>query len=833
MSEHLTAVPHHLSRGAHGAGASAVGPVSTGEPALRATGLAAGDAVGGEGSSSQFDPLSDTLLVRILDSVGDLVVVTRATPGNAGDARIVYVNGAFEQRTEFHRSEVIGRSPTMLRGPDSDRDAALRIDAAVRDRVVLRDEILLYSRQGEPVWLDLTVSPLDGPDGTLTQWVASEQESVSREGQEVALRAREERLRLALNAVWDGLWDWHVPTGYCYYAPRWYSMLGFAEHALPPHIDTFLDLLHPMDLRGCETALRDHFDGRTDTYALEVRLRTVDNDWRWVLTRGTVVERDLHGRPVRMVGTHTDISERKRAEVALRTSETRFRTLTMASPLGIFLTDANGECTFVTPRMRDLWGAPAESLLGRGFLHAAHPDDRERVLEAWERAVRVGGELSMEYRVVRPDGALRWICERTAAHRDGTALTGFVGTVEDITEQRRASEERQRLEAQMQQTQKLESLGVLAGGIAHDFNNLLVGILGNASVARDDVAADTPMAELLQDIETSARRAAELTMQLLAYAGKGRFNVQSLNLSAVVRETSTLMHSAISKRASLTLELTDHLPLIAADATQVRQVLMNLLTNASDAVDSGGGQITLRTGTMIASAEYLAECLGADGVMSGAFVFVEVTDTGMGMNAETRSRIFDPFFTTKFTGRGLGLAATIGIVRGHRGALHLRSDLGSGTDFRILFPAIEAPASPLKAGHVVAGLPRTGTILVIDDEEPVRRVAQRMLERCGYRVVTADDGDDGLKKFAEYEQDVVAIVLDMTMPRMSGTEMLAELRRRGSDVPVILASGYTSQSLAAPLAGTLAPVFVQKPFVTADLLAGIDAALARDISFGE
>ena len=773
------------------------------------------------------DELDPGVLQRALEHVEDIVIITAGAPHDPSAAHIVYVNEAFERITGFRRDEVIGRSPTMLRGPDTDRSASDRIDDAIRDRQRVREELLNYTKQGEPLWLDVDVIPVDGVGGTYTQWVAVERDVTSQKGQEVALRAREERLRLALSAVWDGLWDWHVPTGYSYYAPRWYSMLGFVEHALSPHIDTFLDLLHPLDLPACEQALRDHFDGRTDTYAIEVRLRTADNNWRWVLTRGTVVERDAHGRPVRMVGTHTDIAQRKTAELALRTSEDRFRTLTMASPLGIFLTDANGDCTFATPRMLDLWGAPVSALLGRGFLDAAHPDDRERVHAAWQTAVRTGGELSLEYRVLRPDGIVRWVCERTAAHRDGTTVTGFVGTVEDVSAQKAAAEDRRRLEAQMQHAQKLESLGVLAGGIAHDFNNLLVGILGNASVAREDAEPGTATEEILGDIETAARRAAELTTQLLAYAGKGRFNVQPLDVSAAVRETTSLLQSAISKRATLTLQLDDDLPFIAADGTQVRQVVMNLLTNASDALDEHDGEIVLRTGSMHANREYLAECLAADGVRPGQFVFVEVADTGIGMNAETLARIFDPFFTTKFTGRGLGLAATLGIVRGHHGALNVRSSLGSGTTFRVLFPAAEARGPSSRTPRSEIRLPRSGTVLVVDDEESVREVARRMLERTGYQVLTAVDGDDGLRLFGANEDAIVAIVLDVTMPRLSGTEVLAELRQRGKDVPVVLASGYTSQSLAAAAGGEPAPIFVQKPFVGRELLAGIDAALAR------
>ncbi len=775
---------------------------------------------------SPFD-LEPAVLERALEQVADLVLITAGPATDAASTRIVYVNTAFERVTGYSRDDVVGRSPAMLRGPDTDRAVAARIDAAIRERTRVREELLHYTRQGEPLWLDIDLIPVDTAAGSYLQWVAVERDVTPQKGQEVALRAREERLRLALNAVWDGLWDWHVPTGYSYYAPRWYTMLGFEEHALPAHIDTFLDLLHPQDLARTEQALRDHFDGRSDTYAIEVRLRTSDNTWKWVLTRGTVVERDMHGRPVRMVGTHTDIAARKQAELALRTSEDRFRTLTMASPLGIFLTDADGQCTFATPRMADLWGTAADQLLGSAYRAAAHPDDRARVDAAWHDAVRSGGSLSIEYRIVRPDGGTRWVHERTAAHRDGPAVTGFVGTIEDIDAQKAAAADRQRLEMQMQHAQKLESLGVLAGGIAHDFNNLLVGILGNASMARDEAEPGTPTEELLADIETAARRAAELTMQLLAYAGKGRFNVQPLDLSGAVREMTSLLHSAISKRASLSLVLGDDLPLIAADHTQVRQVIMNLLTNASDALEDRNGAITLVTGAMFADAAWLAECLAADGVSPGEFVFMEVADTGVGMDRDTLARIFDPFFTTKFTGRGLGLAATLGIVRGHRGALHVRSEPGHGTVLRVIFPSVDRRDLNRRARPERDEGARHGTILVVDDEPSVRDVARRMLTRRGYDVIEAADGDEALQRYKEHEAVIAAIVLDVTMPRMSGTEVLAELRRRGKSVPVVLASGYSSQSLAAPQQGDARPVFVQKPFVAGDLIASLDAALSR------
>ena len=765
------------------------------------------------------------VLAAALEHVGDLVIVTEYVPGDAAAARVVHANEAVERLFGWRRDELVGRDLGVLRGPATDVAALSRLAEAIRGGRRAREELLLYTRQGDAVRLDVDVLAARATEGpTLVRWILAERDLTPRQGQEAALRAREERLRLALNAVLDGVWDWHVPTGYCYFAPRWYAMLGHADHALPPHIDTFLDLLHPQDLGRVERALRDHFEGGATTFELEVRLRTADNAWRWILTRGTVVERDAHGRPVRMVGTNTDIEKRKSAELALRESEERFRTLATASPLGIFLADAGGRLTFATARLLELCGATEAELLGRGPLPGVHPGDRDQLATAWNAAVRTGGELSAEFRVARPDGSERWLWLRTApTHDAGGAVLGWVGTVEDITQVKEAEASRRALELQMQQAQKFESLGVLAGGIAHDFNNLLVGILGNASIARSEVDGGSPLAELLDDIESAARRAAELTNQLLAYAGKGRFRLEPLQLPALVRETSLLLQSMIGRTAAFRLEVDTPVPPVLGDAAQLRQVLVSLLSNAAEAIGEREGTITLRTALATVDAATLAQSFGEAGFAPGEYVVLEVTDDGPGMDEATLARVFDPFFTTKFTGRGLGMAATLGIVRSHHAAMHLTSAPGHGTTVRVFFPPA-GERTPTPAGGAV--VPQ-GTVLVVDDEAQVRDVARRMLERRGWTVLVAVDGREALESYARHADRIRAVILDVTMPRLSGDGVLAEWRRQGVSVPVVLASGYSAQSLSVMIDGPDAPVFVQKPFVQAELLAALDQALAR------
>jgi len=367
----------------------------------------------------------------------------------------------------------------------------------------------------------------------------------------------------------------------------------------------------------------------------------------------------------------------------------------------------------------------------------------------------------------------------------------------ELIERKRAEEERRRLESQIQHAQKLESLGVLAGGIAHDFNNLLTGMLGHAALALQKLPPDAPAVNNIRQVETAAQRAAGLTRQMLAYSGKGQFVVEVLSLSSLVGAIARLLETVISKKAMLRFRLARDMPPVEADPGQIRQVVMNLVTNASDALGDGKGYITLRTGVVEADREYLSETVLNDDLAAGTYAYLEVSDTGCGMDAETQKKIFDPFFSTKFPGRGLGLAAVLGIVRGHKGAIKLYSEPGVGTTFRVLFPATG------KAEVVRTEEPKTeelawsgrGLVLVVDDEEYVRLLARTILEEAGFVVKTARNGREGIDLYRENAGEVVAVLLDMTMPVMNGEETFKELKKLDAQARVILSSGYSASRM--------------------------------------
>ncbi len=399
----------------------------------------------------------------------------------------------------------------------------------------------------------------------------------------------------------------------------------------------------------------------------------------------------------------------------------------------------------------------------------------------------------------------------------------------EIEERERAENERNLLETQMLHTQKLESLGVLAGGIAHDFNNLLVAILGNTDLALTATHLDPDTRRCLGEIEKASLRAADLCNQMLAYSGKGHFVIEPVDLSAITMEMVRIFEVSVSKKAMMRYEIEPSLPLIDADATQVRQVIMNLITNASEALGEGEGYITVRTGVADCDPNDMAGTLAGEHCQSGRHAFVEVSDTGCGMDHETRARIFDPFFTTKFTGRGLGMAAVLGIVRGHRGAIRIQSAEGRGATFRVLFPVSPTAAPPQDVKPVAAdmtGRETGGTVLVVDDDHNVLTVCSQMVRQAGFDVLTASDGREGVEVYRRRQREIVCVILDLTMPVMDGREAAAALQILNPDVRILLSSGYNEQEVSRQLDGWQPAGFVQKPYRSQDLRQKLDAAIS-------
>ncbi len=496
-----------------------------------------------------------------------------------------------------------------------------------------------------------------------------------------------------------------------------------------------------------------------------------------------------------------DISERKRAEEARRVAEELLRTVTSTAPILLFAADSEGRTTLVEGQGLAVMGLNPASIIGTPVWTVFGDEDGGRACfgravcgETFGSSQEVGGRIFEVHYAPK--------------HDTMGEIEGIIGVALDVTEHRK-------VEAAMFQAQKLESLGVLAGGVAHDFNNLLVGILANAGLALSDLDPESPIRDTVQQIELAGHRAADLARQILAYSGKGRLIVQPLNLNALVEETAGLLRVSIKKGARLSFSMARGLPAIQADATQLRQVVMNLVVNASDAIGDADGEIRVTTELVEFEHDLLRDRFPMADLQPGKYISLTVTDTGSGMDAATRERIFEPFFTTKFTGRGLGLAAVLGIVRGHRGALRLQSERGEGTTFEVVFPAVDEVATNTERVRLpISSREWTGSgkILIVDDEDTVRNVTARALTKFGFDVIQAADGQAGVDLYRAHSDELACVLLDMTMPRLNGAEAFHEIRAIRPDARVILMTGYAEEEVSTRFAGQGLSGFVQKPY---------------------
>ncbi|GIW12033.1 MAG: hypothetical protein KatS3mg061_3090 [Dehalococcoidia bacterium] len=489
------------------------------------------------------------------------------------------------------------------------------------------------------------------------------------------------------------------------------------------------------------------------------------------------------------------------------------------TPTGIVAVDLDWRIVAVNRAICELLGYSAEELLGMTVDQISAPEDMPLNRLLAERLLR--GEIAvaeMEKEYLRKDGQrvrgkLRSVVLRD---REGRPVQR-IGVVEDVTERRRIEAEQRALERKLLETQKMESLGLLAGGIAHDFNNLLVAVLGNVELALLQLEEHSPAYQTVLQLKTAAERAADLTRQLLAYSGRGRFELQPVELGALVEEMTGLLKASLPRMVTLELQREGE-ALAHGDPTQLRQVVLNLIVNAAEAIGEAPGQVSVRTGLGWPSPADCANLVGERPQGSGPYAFLEVRDTGIGMDEATRARIFDPFFTTKFTGRGLGLAAVLGIVRSHGGFLAVESAPARGATFRIWLPRAQRPA-PVSAPETSERSlsPPRGIALVIDDEPSVREVAARMLEHLGFRVLTAADGESGLTLFAQHHQEIELVLLDLTMPGMDGTQACQRLLALQPRARVILMSGYSDLDADLRSGSDGAAGFLAKPFTLAQL----------------
>ena len=503
----------------------------------------------------------------------------------------------------------------------------------------------------------------------------------------------------------------------------------------------------------------------------------------------------------------SEIAERKRAEAALAASESRLHALLESASQGVVAVCQDGRIALVNAKTEAMFGYARDELLGQPLevllperyrpAHAEHL--RHYFADPYTRVMVLGFDLRG-----RTKNGNEFPVEVTLSCAEFNGSRLAMALITDITERKKA-------EDRLWQAQKLESIGLLAGGVAHDFNNLLVGVIGNASLAREMLPPGEAV-ELLKRVVKSGEQLAHLTRQMLAYAGKGRFAVEQLRLSDLIPEISELARSSFPREIALNFELEPVLPLIEADRGQIQQVFMNLLLNAAEAIGSNAGVISVKTGLQVVDEAYIRHHPEVTQLHPGEYVYLEMRDNGCGMDESTKAKIFDPFFSTKFTGRGLGLAAVSGIVRGHKGAIMVRSSRGKGSCFTVLFPVTEHAIAVSPARTHDTNLLGSGTVLVVDDEEVVLGVVKGTLERYGYHVLLADSGLAAIDVFKRHPDNIATVILDLGMPGMDGRTALHALQKIRPSVKVVIASGYSEAEVMKLFAGQHVSGFLQKPF---------------------
>lgn len=729
------------------------------------------------------------------------------------DGTILFTNHAY---AGFTSDELVGRNLLdFLR--DEDRDLAIEILRRTTEEQVPQSREWLTKDGGRYLQV-LSVPIRSGPGGTVEEILTVATDVTEQRTHEVALRDAKDQYQFLAERMNDVVWQLDRDFRFIFVSPSVERVTGYSVEECLGRRWTFN--VPDEHSESVMQVVQDALDNRRDEAVFDLPSLTKDGE-QIIYEVSMVALRDSDSRFSGLQGIARDITERRRAENALREREALYRVIVETSHEGICMVSQDYRVVFVNSRMAEMMKYTPNEIVGREIAdfvvekYLMHGTDLLRRL-------RKESALMFEFPFRAKDGSVVWTDVAASQVRgDDGALRGAIGMVTDISERKRAEEEKRELEVQVQHAQKLESLGVLAGGIAHDFNNLLAGIMGYASLLAQDLSVDDARLGYVQKIEMASNRAAELTKQMLAYSGKGKFVLEQLDLTRLTNEMLNLIHASISKRAETVFALGDDLPPVRGDSAQISQVIMNLVINASDALEDRPGKIVVRTRVVDATEALLRRSVvHTDDVKPGQYVAFETVDNGCGMDPETLKRIFDPFFTTKFTGRGLGLAAALGIVRGHHGALIVDSAPGKGTTMQVLFPVSSSPAY-LSEPKKLAARHRpelSGTVLIADDDPMVLSLATDILERHGMDVIQAPDGKVALERFRANPMGFRVVLLDLTMPKLNGRDAFRAMRELRSDVPVIISSGYAEREALEQIGEHSALGFIQKPYRTVELI---------------
>ncbi len=630
-------------------------------------------------------------------------------------------------------------------------------------------------------------------------------------------------LQAAFQALPSGMTLVDLEGRYLQVSPAFSKMLGYREEEMQGL--SIAEITHPDDWNRQIRFLIELKAGSRPSYQMEKRFLRKDGEEIWAWLHAALL-RDEAGNPLCLAAYVQDISDRIAAEQALARSLDRLAGILTTMEDGVVEIDREGHFLYANEAAERILRLPVETITtrsthstlwnlvdwdGRPMPPEESPLSRALATRQVIRGTRFGLKLE--------DGNQVWLIANAAPLFDGEdQVRGALVTFLDVTETRRG-------EQALQQSQRLETLGLLAGSIAHDYNNLLGALIVSLEMAHNETTPGTEQCRQLERAEGLAQRSADLTRQLLAYAGRGQGRKENLDLNSLVREMGDLLKVSIAKRALLDLNLDPADMGLWGDKAQLQQVLLNLLTNAADAMKDRTGSIRLSTKRITLHPGHVPLALAQKGLGAGDYLLLEVRDEGCGMDAATLQRIFEPFFTTKVEGRGLGLSAMLGIVRSHQGVVTVESQPEVGTSFRLYFPALSAQGKPEAPVRVVEPFHGRGLVMVVDDEAAIRMVASEILSTIGFEVIVAEDGLEALRLFQTHGKDLELVLLDLTMPHLDGFQTLQQMRALRPDIRVLLSSGFADPGLENRLTPGSVAGFLPKPYRVQDLILAVKDAL--------
>jgi len=714
----------------------------------------------------------------------------------------LYASPKVKDLLGYESDEVIGKTPFELMSDDEAQRVTRLFQDIVRSKEPFEGlENTCIHREGRPVTLETSGVPILDAEGNLRGYRGVDRDITKRKQAQEALRASEKRYRLLIENIPTVAWVTSQNDRTVFISSNVEKVYGYTtDEVLSMSDELWFGRIHPDDADHVKKAFRSLFDRKVQ-FNVEYRIKRKDGQWIWVHDRANIVE--VKAGEHFAYGVFSDITDRKRAEEALRESEERLSGFMDSASDSFYLLDSNLNFIEINKKGLDIIGKEKDELIGKNITEIIPGIKKSGRYEKHLEVIRTGKTFETDDLIIHPIfGELHFIFK---SFKVGQGV-GVIAM--DITERKRTEAEKEKLQTQLQQAQKMEAIGTLAGGIAHDFNNLLMGIQGRASLMSVELDTSHPQSEHINAIEEYIRSATGLTKQLLGFARGGKYEVKTTDMNELVLNSAT-MFGRTKREIQIHTKLYNPSPVVEADRRQIEQVLLNMYVNAWQAMPDGG-ELYLETRVVTLDDEYCKPYQAEP----GRYVKVSVTDTGSGMDEATRQRVFDPFFTTRAMGRGtgLGLASAYGIIKNHLGMTTVYSESGHGTTFNIYLPSsnkkVNRETTPV-AGKLIKG---SETILLVDDEEMIIDVGQAMLEKLGYRVFAAQNGQRAVEAVTEMGNEIDLVIIDMIMPGMDGGKTFDQIREIQPEIPVMLSSGYALNSQADEIMRRGCNGFIQKPF---------------------